>query len=316
MKPFKYVALVSLAFASGICPVSAEELIGKWLAEDGDTLIIEEDRFVLQSEDKDQVFGILHQAEDRYLVLRACVPREVRLELKKTAEGVRLQAEGAPVLEEKGTFRRTQARNEESLAPETKIGEPVPLSEKEKQKISAKLVSLFEQEQDLLKSGDSEAALKALRVDILNYLRGLIQQVGWIDAQRFGNEVSYKAVVLIKHVGDVGLRSAVLPHIERDFGSPGPDSMAFAIVYDSIQLDLGHPQKYGTQLGNDPEGNPVVCLLESLPSLEEYRKSLGLPPISEYQELASRELFDGREVSILGDATQLVDDFEAGLSLH
>jgi hypothetical protein len=83
---------------------------------------------------------------------------------------------------------------------------------------------------------------------------------------------------------------AALPQIEKDFRHAGDDAQAFAIVYDSVQLDLGRKQRFGTQIRGVAEGKPFVLPLEDPQRVDTLRKEIGLPPLSEYLADAGKVL--------------------------
>lgn len=133
------------------------------------------------------------------------------------------------------------------------------------------------------------------------YLEHLIQEVGWIDVHRFGAEASGNAIVLAKHSRDLSLIMGILPFVEKDYKDPSADNVVYAILYDGLQIDLGRKQRYGTQLGKDAAGNPMVLPLEDPSKVEQYRKEIGLPPLSEYLKLASEGLYQGKPIRMPRD---------------
>lgn len=131
-------------------------------------------------------------------------------------------------------------------------------------------------------------------VENREYLKALIQELGWIDIHRFGGEASGNAIVLVKHSQDLSLMMGILPFVEKDFKGQDEDNVMLAILYDGLQIDLGHKQRYGTQLGTDSEGHPMVLPLEDASKVEQFRKEIGLPPLAEYLKMASEGLFSGK----------------------
>ncbi|HEY0553279.1 MAG TPA: DUF6624 domain-containing protein [Thermoanaerobaculia bacterium] len=136
----------------------------------------------------------------------------------------------------------------------------------------------------------------AVIVENREYLKALIQEVGWIDIHRFGDEASGNAIVLAKHSRDLSLLMGILPFVERDFSGQDKDNVIRAILYDGLQIDLGRKQRYGTQLGVDAEGQPMVLPLEDAAKVEQFRKEIGLPPLAEYLKLASEGLYSGKPI--------------------
>jgi hypothetical protein len=155
----------------------------------------------------------------------------------------------------------------------------------------------LQKDQEALKNnGLKEEEAKAIVDENTRRLRGLVQEVGWIDAGRFGPKTSYAAVILAKHGGDLRLLLAALPFIERDFKHAGDDAQAFAIVYDSVQLDLGRKQRFGTQIRGAGGDRPFLLPLEDPEHVDILRREIGLPPLSEYLSDAAKAL--GKEIAM------------------
>jgi hypothetical protein len=135
-----------------------------------------------------------------------------------------------------------------------------------------------------------------IMVQNTEYLKALIRELGWIDVPRFGHVVSGNAIILVKHSEDLSLMVGILPFVERDYNSLDKDNVMRAILYDGLQIDLGRKQRYGTQLGVDSEGHPMVLPLEDASKVEQFRKEIGLPPLAEYLQLASEGLYSGKSI--------------------
>ena len=72
------------------------------------------------------------------------------------------------------------------------------------------------------------------------------------------------------------------PLIELDVRSKRIDAQPFALLFDRLHVMLGEKQRYGTQLGNNLEGELLLMPLEDRGRVEELRKELGLIPLAEY----------------------------------
>lgn len=130
------------------------------------------------------------------------------------------------------------------------------------------------------------------------YLEGLIKDFGWIDLHRFGPEGSGNAIILAQHSEDLPLMTTILPLVEKDYKNSARDPIMYAILYDALQIRLGHKQRFGTQTGLDPEGNPMVLPLEDVSKVDQFRKEIGLPPLEEYLKLASEGLYSGKPIRL------------------
>lgn len=155
-------------------------------------------------------------------------------------------------------------------------------------------------EQTLLraKPPDFEQARKAASANE-RWLRQVLAEVGWIDPAAFGREATWNAFMLIQH-SRIDLQRGALPWIERSF--TGQKQMeAYALLYDRIQVSLGEPQRYGTQLSKDADGEPVILPLEDPERVDELRAAVGLPPLDEYLDLAEKFLTEGKRPRLYGD---------------
>lgn len=189
------------------------------------------------------------------------------------------------------TFRRLAAVPGIVRLDPAPLGNPVSLPPERVTAIQAELADRLRLDQEAIKRPSAKREeVDAVIATNARYLLSLVQEIGWIDVQRFGLKTSYAAVILAKHGGDLRLLLAALPLIERDFKSAGDDAQAFAIVYDSIQLDLGRKQRFGTQIRGVGDKKPFVLPLEDAARVDEYRKEIGLPPLAAYLSDASKVL--------------------------
>jgi hypothetical protein len=176
------------------------------------------------------------------------------------------------------------------------LGMPKALPEERVKQIQAELTQRLKTDQAVRKDPARGGEMKTVDAENTRYLEELAGEVGWIDAERFGVQTSANAVILAKHSSDLPLVLAILPAIERDFKKPGAEGEVFSVLYDGLQIDLGRRQRFGTQLDEDSHGEPMVLQLENIAKVEEYRKALGLPPLSEYLATASNVLYDGKPI--------------------
>jgi hypothetical protein len=146
------------------------------------------------------------------------------------------------------------------------------------------------------KEGRTLPPTSPVTIENREYLKALIQELGWIDLHRFGDEGSGNAIILAQHSGDLPLMVAILPFVEKECKGAGESSVMYAILYDRLQLNLGRKQRFGTQVGMDSEGHPMVLPLEDASKVEQFRKEIGLPPLAEYLKLASEGLYQGKSI--------------------
>ncbi len=197
-----------------------------------------------------------------------------------------------------GTFRASPGLRDPFLDDRPlNLQPPRALPQRRVAEIQRQLADWLAADQRVRKDRKASAEQRAAvdRRIFRQFLR-LLQNVGWIDAERFGVQASSDAGILAKHAGHLPLLTAILPLVERDLAHSEDTSQVFAVFYDETQIDLGRKQRYGTQLNTDALGEPFVLALEDPDRIEELRRSIGLPPLADYLRDASEALFEGRAI--------------------
>jgi hypothetical protein len=178
------------------------------------------------------------------------------------------------------------------------VGTAHPLPPERIKEITGEVLRRFQYEQEVLKDRvRAPAEGPSLREDNRRYLTRLVQEVGWLDTARFGEKTSVDATILLKHTGDLPLAMAALPYVERDLKLTG-DGQTYAVLFDDLQLQMGRKQRYGTQIGEDGQGNPYVLPLEEPAKVDDYLKAIGLPPLENYMKDVSKYLYGGKLVRL------------------
>ncbi|MCD2425856.1 hypothetical protein LQ567_23940 [Niabella pedocola] len=120
------------------------------------------------------------------------------------------------------------------------------------------------------------------KTDSVNTLQvtRIIDQYGWPDQRLISTEAS-KALWLVVQHGDSLTREKYLPVLKRAAEEGKAPKMYVAYLYDRVQMFRERFQLYGTQMGGDYEGNPVLWPVRAMPKLDARRKAMGLPPIKE-----------------------------------
>lgn len=150
------------------------------------------------------------------------------------------------------------------------------------------------------RTAEATAEVARVQADNLAWIRTTVAEVGWLDAARFGAKPSALATVMLKHSGNHALPLVLgaLPQVERDFGNKASGSgQMFEILYDSLQLQLGGKQRYGTQLAPDANGNPYVLPVDDLAQVPARREAIGDMPWDDYLALVSKTFYGGKPVS-------------------
>lgn len=136
----------------------------------------------------------------------------------------------------------------------------------------------------------AEAAAAAMTADVrarardnAEWLKGVLERIGWFDVSRFGGEASQAAWLVVQHSDhDPQWQSAMLealrPRVERG------DMQAswYAYLVDRVAVNTGRPQTYGTQggcAGGEWQPQPVA----DPEGVDRRRAEAGLPPLADYR---------------------------------
>lgn len=156
--------------------------------------------------------------------------------------------------------------------------EPLPAERPEE--IQKQLAQRLVRDQEVREPPRNEAKfaeMNAVDTDNTTYLRKLVQEVGWIDPERFGEDAANAAFLIVQHSGDLPLMMAALPHLEAQ-----GRLQEYALAYDRIQIRQGLPQRYGTQLGWAEDGSQGLLPIETLDGIDAIRATMGLEPLDDY----------------------------------
>ena len=161
--------------------------------------------------------------------------------------------------------------------------------------VASELARRMALDQSTRGSGDAAARQRVDRENTA-YLEDLLKRYGWIDSARFGARASCSAAIFANHIGDIGLKTAIRPDIERDMKNAPATSECYMVVEDSLRLQMGERQLYGSQICRTRAQVVVVCAVEDPEHIDEYRRALGGPPLRSYLRDYSRLLNGGREI--------------------
>lgn len=125
----------------------------------------------------------------------------------------------------------------------------------------------------------------AVKAENTKFLKNLVTEIGWIDSRRFGSAAAHDAFLLAQHSQDLPLMLAGLPKIKAEVETRRLEGETYALLYDRILLLLGEKQRYGTRMGKDPAGQPIILPTESPETVENRRKGLGMSPLAEYVKI-------------------------------
>jgi hypothetical protein len=180
------------------------------------------------------------------------------------------------------TFQRIATAPAELDPAPLPLPKPAPLPADKLRAIRAELERRGVQDQAVRTDEAQREKMGGVDADNTAHLIKLVQEVGWVDATRFGAATSNTAFLIVQHSGNLPLMRAALPEIEKDVKAGRLDAQPYALLYDRLQLYLGEKQRFGTQIGQNEQGEAVVLPLEDRARVDEFRKQLGLFPLSTY----------------------------------
>ncbi len=103
---------------------------------------------------------------------------------------------------------------------------------------------------------------------------------GWPRISIVGREGSHDYWLLVQHQRPE-VQQKILPDLERAAGVGEASKSDFAYLYDRVQVGLGKPQRWGTQV-SCKQGKPVLDAVEDPAGLDQRRKALSMMPIERY----------------------------------
>ena len=162
------------------------------------------------------------------------------------------------------------------------LGEAKDLAKEQVQSIQAELARRKKIDQEVRINPAKSKDMQNVDTENTSYLVKLVQDVGWIDAGRFGGRASNDAFLLVQHSAHLPLMLAALPLIEKDVRAKRLDAQPYALLFDRLHVMLGEKQRYGSQIGVNNKGELVVVALEDRARVEELRKSIGLFSLAKY----------------------------------
>ena len=203
---------------------------------------------------------------------------------------------GGPVL----TFSKLPTTPDELELKPLKLGTKKEVPADALKDIQAEFAKRLVTDQEVRKDPTKQNQMHSVDTNNTAYITKLIQEYGWIDVKRFGQSASNTAFLIVQHSGTLSLMISVLPEIEKDMKAGLlNDGQNFALLYDRTQLYLGNKQKYGTQVGQNDKGDPIVLPLEDKTKVEQYRKELRMFTLEQYLSIFEKQF--GKKVNFSDD---------------
>ncbi len=138
---------------------------------------------------------------------------------------------------------------------------------------------MVEEEQEArlaLDAARMEAADAKNRPEVLR----IYGQYGWVTQSLAGNEAAHNFWLLVQHQTPE-IQRRLLPALEKAAKANDASMSDYAYLYDRVQLGLGKPQYWGSQI-ECQHGKPVLARVDDPAGLNDRRKKLFMLPIREY----------------------------------
>lgn len=136
--------------------------------------------------------------------------------------------------------------------------------------------------QEEIRTSAVVAEMRRVDAENIAYLKSVIETYGWPDAARFSRKASFAAFLILQHSDGAELKGMVLPCMEADVKAGRLEASAYALLYDRYQLEINRPQRYGSQIAYNAQGDPEAERLEDPEHVDERRKEVGLEPLAVY----------------------------------
>jgi hypothetical protein len=120
-------------------------------------------------------------------------------------------------------------------------------------------------------------------------LKEIITTHGWPGRSLVGVEGTDAALIIFSHA-TVDQQKALLPMLREAVAAGEMTASQLARREDSILVNDGDSQIYGTFFVSDSDGNPVLAPVHDPANLEERRRSVGLPSMEEQFQQLEQEL--------------------------
>jgi hypothetical protein len=192
--------------------------------------------------------------------------------------------------------RAADSPTELAIRTVTVPAERPPIDPSDAAEIAAELAHRMQLDQSARRGG-SDTARREVDRDNTAYLEELLGRYGWIDAARFGDRASCTAAIFVNHSGDLGLKMAVRKEVERDIQNSPATSECYMVVLDSLRIQSGERQLYGSQICRTRAQEAVVCALEDPQRVDQLRVATGAPPLKSYLQDYSRLLYGGKQIA-------------------
>jgi hypothetical protein len=170
--------------------------------------------------------------------------------------------------------------------------------------LSHELIQMAREDMELrntLASGDAlfnyyHPEMKAVHDRNAKRLDEIVQQYGWPGKSQVGEEAAHAAWLILQHaIAHPELQRKCFPLLVQQVEAGEMSPVEMAMLEDRIRCFEGRPQRFGTQFDWDDNKLMSPLPMDDVNLVEERRKKIGLPPMSEEIIAKRKETEDSKE---------------------
>jgi hypothetical protein len=115
----------------------------------------------------------------------------------------------------------------------------------------------------------------------LKVIRKIVDKRGWLGANVIGQEGNMTLFLVIQH-SDLKTQQKYLPMMRDAVQKGNAIGSELALLEDRVNIGIGQPQIYGSQIGRKEDGTYFVIALKDPDNVDNLRASVGLEPLAQY----------------------------------
>jgi len=127
-------------------------------------------------------------------------------------------------------------------------------------------------------------------------LKTIFEKYGWPNISMIGYDGVQAFWLLAQHSTDDDFRHALMPHVKAAFDDGNLSPQSYALFVDQLLISDGKPQKYGTQIKEMVDKEPVLFPIENRRNVNALRASIGLFNLEDYLLLAKAATFPEEDI--------------------
>ncbi len=159
----------------------------------------------------------------------------------------------------------------------TQIADEINLMAEHDQKIRAEFYSSPIES----RKGKYEDIIAPIDKQNTERIKKIIKEIGYPTISKVGEKASFNTWLLVQHSPDQNFMADCLKLMQKVANDLNPQNIAY--LEDRVNMFQNKPQRYGTQLRNDPEtGKLKLYTVTDIYAVNTARQSVGLGSIEEY----------------------------------